>query len=233
MALDINSVLPSSFNVRFPYANAPIVPSYYLSLVPITQKGLTLGFEDLVGNGWAWLVHDSMPALYNANGDLTAPTTKVALDKLASQMATDFWNWRMFSQDVVYNGICALQPTGYDQIIEWSYTGDDAFTRVIGNPMNGEPEEFGHAATAHSGNCATQSQVAWGDTLATIPAAGGGEPGSGPARIHIGPGSDGANIINVTVNNPYTFPIPNATRITVGRWNCGWLILGVQCPAPS
>jgi hypothetical protein len=75
---------------------------------------------------------------------LTDPSNKTALDALAKQISQDFYDFRSWSLDIVYNGIAAVEPNALYDCVEFRYDAVDCWTRVTSQPWNGEPQEYQH-----------------------------------------------------------------------------------------
>jgi hypothetical protein len=235
MSQDLNSWLPSQFKVRFPSVKTGGTPSYtpppaYVKTVNVTDSsvGLITTYPNIAGNGFPLIVHDTAPATFTSG---TLPTNQVTLDALAVQLATDFWTWRLLNHDIVYNGViypvasangqsgnATATVSAYDWLYEWSYTGDDCTTRIMGSPYNGQAEEFQHALAMSP--CTSTSYVAWGTANGAIPAHGWGR-----ANITF----DNVSFQTVFVYNPYGSQLAASTPLSVGRWDCNWLVLGASC----
>jgi hypothetical protein len=231
VANDINAWLPSQFKVRFPSlktggAVAYVPPVAYVKTVNVFDSGVGLPITNVRGNGFPLIVHDTTPATFTSG---TTPTNQATLDALAVQMAMDYFNWRIVNRDYVFNGV--VNPTAdppatpapetlsaYDWLIEWRYTGSDATTRIVGAPFNGQAEEFQHGLPVSP--CTVSPTVAWGTTNAGI-----SSKTWGTGNITF----DGVSFITVNMFNPYASTILSGKTVTVGKWDCNWLILDFDC----
>lgn len=141
---------PESVKVRFrtkicphPICDAPKPPpKYYVKEVKIEDVAST----QFVGYPGYYVVHDSAIATYDGTSD--DPTNQEEIDDLAKQIATDFYNWRSFRFDYVYNGVIVPPTNALVDTAEIVITANDAKTRITSAPFNGEPEELSHYADA-------------------------------------------------------------------------------------
>jgi hypothetical protein len=122
-----------------------VIPAFYVKTTPLSSVTLTNPDtpDDLTGVvGASQVFMDTAVALFAPGGG--APTNQVTLDALAKQIATAFYDWRSWSQDTVFNGIAAIEPTALWDCIEFRYDAVDSFTRVQSQPFNGETQELQH-----------------------------------------------------------------------------------------
>ncbi len=150
MPQDQSPVLPSNFTVAFIARRCAGHPadyyrSFYLSHVSLSDAG----FPGLTGAPGSLGLRTTALALYSTpNGP---PTNQAALDAMAVQMATDFAAWRSVVFDVAYNGIVAPEPSGLNDLVEWTYTATECATRVTSVPLDGEPRGYQHQDPAVTG----------------------------------------------------------------------------------
>ena len=144
MQQDLNAILPSNVVVVFPqyFCNVPATPpnpltSKYLLTVPIPPA---LGYA---GNGNEKVVHETARAYYTNQGD-AKPLNLAALQSLAQQIAADYFNWKVDSFDLVYDGTMPWTPNALADEVVWTYSGSSATTRAMSRWDNGEPEEYQH-----------------------------------------------------------------------------------------
>lgn len=134
-AADIARYSPASVKVLFldqstiPYPAAPHVETKTLaSLAPAGYSGSTgmSGFAQVV----------------NADTPYTGSNT-TAVGDYATQAATDWYNWRLASPDIVWPGVEPYTPTGWEDIVEWTFqkrdTGPFASTTLARAPWNDFP----------------------------------------------------------------------------------------------
>lgn len=142
----LSANLPNQVQVRFPtkicplpLCDAPNPPPYwYIKTINIED----VGFPDYEGAIGYYVAHDSAIAMYDGTG--SNPTNQTDIDAIAKQIATDFYKWRSFRFDRVYNGVIAPEMDALIDTMEVVITENDAHTRLTTAPFNGEPEEFSH-----------------------------------------------------------------------------------------
>lgn len=168
--IDLSPVLPEKVTVYYPgrrcQGNASdTAPLWYhvdskLSDVAFTDPNTS---EDYKGVATAILIiHDACQALFDPSDPLGEPDNVTALDDLTDQIAQDFYDFRSFSGDLVYQGINAIQPTALWDYIEFMYDVDEpdnddetiiateerkrprVSTRLLTEPWNGEVQEMQH-----------------------------------------------------------------------------------------
>ena len=85
-------------------------------------------------------------ALAYYDGPSSGPAiNEEALDALAEQYQSDFFDWLSFSGDQTFTGIAAITPTGlYDEILFDYYVDETCKTRVMTPPLADRPYELGH-----------------------------------------------------------------------------------------
>lgn len=142
MQKGISSITPNKVSVRFrgrrcSGAVSTTVPMFYVKEITIEDAGFeNEGFEGTK------TFHDTALALFPGGG--TTPTNQSALDSLALQIATDYWNWLQVSFDETYPQIIAPPPDALIDTIEFHYSREETFTRIKSSPYNGQPEELQH-----------------------------------------------------------------------------------------
>lgn len=158
---DFPAILPQSVSVRFPTRRcngspSDTVPYYYVKSTSLSSSSWTPPDEnDSIPNGFpgSKMYHDTALALYDVGNP--NPTNQAALDRLAKQIATDFYNWKGVAFDRVYNGIIAPDMNGLIDVMTFQMGSKDASTRVYTAPYNGEPEELMHHDPANLGCVST------------------------------------------------------------------------------
>lgn len=153
---DLAPALPEKATTWFPGRRcsglpSDTIPPWYksevlLSAITFTDTNVTP--KPLGTSGTTAIFHDTACALFSAGG--TTPSNQSALDALAKQIATDYFDYRSQSYDIVYNGVAAVPPNGLVDLLEVCYGPEDLTTRIQSQPFNGEPEELQHQDPAVS-----------------------------------------------------------------------------------
>lgn len=91
-----------------------------LSGLAISQYGSFTGMADMTAT------HYADPVYIDETADAAA---------LATQIATDWYGFRLAPSDQAYAGIVAWTPTAYDDVIEWEHSLDTIRTRIQREPF--------------------------------------------------------------------------------------------------
>lgn len=154
----LSAALPSAVTVKFPAVLCdgstppnPDDPPYYYYTVPITSVSDSIVYDftssPLTGSPGAKIFHSATDALATAY-PVVSVTNAAALDALALQVATDFYNWHALAHDVVWNGALNWQPEGFTDELIFTYHADDITTRAATGPYDADPEELAQTDNA-------------------------------------------------------------------------------------
>lgn len=155
------SVLPGSITVCFPVKRCSgdasndqgneTTPGQYYS---ITIPASAIPAVNYITSPFNYQIIDTACALYSYPYTApTNPTNQATLQALATQIATDFYNWGSIQFDAVYNDVLGTVPNGlYDYIII-DNTPHEQSTRIKTAPYNSQPELLNHYDPATALSC--------------------------------------------------------------------------------
>lgn len=134
--------VPIAVGVTFPRFNAGPLDSMP-HFVTVTLASLALDeYEDLVGHDGVHLIRSTAIANFPEGGG------SVQLTALATQIATDFYLWRLAPLEVRYRTVVPWESDGMHDI-EWSH-GDGIMTAVMRSVWSPDCGELKHAGEAGS-----------------------------------------------------------------------------------
>ena len=114
---DIQTYVPNAVNVLFAdWSTMPVDPNPYvisvaLSGLAIPGYGTATGLPNYAVSTYADLAY---------NGSNVSACTAYAI-----QAATDWYGWRLCDSDFVFPGIEPFEPTGWEDVVEWTYQQRD------------------------------------------------------------------------------------------------------------
>jgi hypothetical protein len=131
-ASDLGGVLPASVTVAFPVVDAGGNATGASSAVATTLAAASLA---------QYAGAATFPGTHLLRSTLGAgPSNSAQVNALALQMAQDYYAWRQAWPDIVYVGAFDWIPSGVEDRIEWSHSGDVIATRVQRPPWNDRVE---------------------------------------------------------------------------------------------
>ena len=190
---DLNAAVPASITVGFPEGGpsggGSSPPNLYTVTITLASLALT-DFGSATGFAQGDRVLYSTELAYYASGSLANATE---IQNLATQIATDWYEWIPGTLDLTLIGSVPWNPEGQHDI-EWRHHDGAIVTRIRKGPWREDVQELYHWGTYGSGSF------------------GGSGGGIGPTGGTVSGGT--VNYINSTVNNNDTTVNNNSTTVT-------------------
>ncbi len=129
---DLAALVPQTVDVAFPGTGEPPDASFFHVTVDLADLHLP-DYGTIKGSPWQKLFHRYEAADFPSSTD--APTNESELTDLATQFATDWYQWQLSPLSQQYTGIVDWEPEG-NHDLEWEQSRGKIRTHVMAGKFN-------------------------------------------------------------------------------------------------